>query len=253
MEKKYQIFISSTYTDLIEEREAVKETILSMYHIPIGMEMFSADDIEQWEIIKDTIDTSDYYILLITHRYGSLTKEGISYTRKEYEYALEKKIPILGFMMDPNIPVLPNNMETDQVKITKLNEFKELVKQKPIEWWKDKKDLSTKVAIALTKQFGRNNRHGWIRADKFNLEETQNEIIQLVKKNRALEEENKKLKTLIIERYPEIDVQIKSIDSKPFQLLPVNESENIKRNIEVEYYKIEDDFLNENQKISRIS
>lgn len=147
MEKKYQIFISSTYTDLIEEREAVKETILSMYPIPIGMEMFSADDIEQWEIIKYTINTSDYYILLIAHRYGSLTKEGISYTRKEYEYALEKKIPILGFMMDPNIPVLPNNMETDQVKITKLNEFKKLVKQNQLNGGKIKMTYQQKCQL----------------------------------------------------------------------------------------------------------
>lgn len=80
MEKKYQIFISSTYIDLIEERKAVQETILSMYQIPIGMEMFSADDEEQWEIIKETIDSSDYYIIIIGHKYGSLTKEGISYT-----------------------------------------------------------------------------------------------------------------------------------------------------------------------------
>ena len=248
MEKKYQIFISSTYTDLIEERKVVQETILSMYHIPIGMEMFSADDIEQWEIIKDTIDTSDYYILLLSHRYGSITKEGISYTQKEYEYALEKKIPILGFIIDPSIPILPSNMETDQTKIIKLNKFKELVKQKPIEWWKDKNDLSTKVAIALTKQFGRNNRPGWIRADKFNLEETQNEIIQLVRRNRELEKENKTLKEQIIDRYPVIEVKIQYNEDGNLKYLPEDEIINIKRNIEGEYYKIEDDFLSENQK-----
>ena len=54
MEKKYQIFISSTYVDLKEERRKVKDTILSMFQFPIGMEMFSADDEEQWKIIKET-------------------------------------------------------------------------------------------------------------------------------------------------------------------------------------------------------
>ena len=44
MEKKYQIFISSTYEDLKEERRKVQDTILSMYQFPIGMEMFSAAD-----------------------------------------------------------------------------------------------------------------------------------------------------------------------------------------------------------------
>lgn len=38
--KKFQIFISSTYEDLIEERSKVVATILKSNHFPIGMEMF---------------------------------------------------------------------------------------------------------------------------------------------------------------------------------------------------------------------
>lgn len=90
MDIKYQVFISSTYEDLQEERQKVQEAILSMYQFPIGMEMFSADDSEQWEIIRETIDTSDFYILIIEHRYGSIIKEGkdagMSYTEKEFRW-----------------------------------------------------------------------------------------------------------------------------------------------------------------------
>ena len=53
MEKKYQIFISSTYIDLVEARVKVRDTILSMLHFPVGMEMFNAADEEQWEIIQE--------------------------------------------------------------------------------------------------------------------------------------------------------------------------------------------------------
>lgn len=63
----------------------MQKAILSMYQFPVGMEMFSADDSEQWDIIKATIDTSDYYVLIIAHRYGttiSFGKDaGMSYTR----------------------------------------------------------------------------------------------------------------------------------------------------------------------------
>lgn len=94
MEQKYQIFISSTYTDLVEERKKVRDTILSMLHFPVGMEIFGAADEEQWEIIKDTIDSSDYYVLLVAHRYDSIIESGpdagISYTEKEYRYAKER-------------------------------------------------------------------------------------------------------------------------------------------------------------------
>lgn len=88
MDKKFQVFISSTYEDLKNERQKVQDIILSMYQIPIGMEMFSAADEEQWEIIKDHIDNSDFYVLIIGHRYGSVIEDGsdagISYTEKEY-------------------------------------------------------------------------------------------------------------------------------------------------------------------------
>ena len=56
MEKKYQIFISSTYIDLVEARVKVRDAILSMLHFRVGMEMFNAADEEQWEIIQEKID-----------------------------------------------------------------------------------------------------------------------------------------------------------------------------------------------------
>ena len=77
MQKKYQIFISSTYEDLKDERKKVQDTILRMYHFPIGMEMFSAGNVDQWKVIRETIDSSDYYILLVGHRYGSIIERCI--------------------------------------------------------------------------------------------------------------------------------------------------------------------------------
>ena len=122
--KKYQIFISSTYTDLIEPRQKVIESILKQYHFPIGMEMFSAADNEQWDIIKETIESSDFYILLIGSRYGSLTEQGVGYTEKEYDYAKEIGVPILTFLKDDTLPTTPQERETDPVKIQKLQDFR---------------------------------------------------------------------------------------------------------------------------------
>lgn len=83
IEKKYQIFISSTYEDLKKERQKVIETILKLNHFPIGMEMFNAESQEQWKVIERTIKSSDYYVLIIKKRYGSISKtDKISYTEK---------------------------------------------------------------------------------------------------------------------------------------------------------------------------
>ena len=197
MEKKYQIFISSTYTDLVEERKKVRDTILSMLHFPVGMEIFGAADEEQWEIIKDTIDSSDYYVLLVAHRYGSIIENGpdagISYTEKEYRYAKEKGIPILAFLIDDNVPVLPEKMEKDYPE--KLKAFKQEVKTgRLVEWWKNSDDLAQKLSISLHKQMDRKKRPGWVRADSFDIEQSHAELLALNKQVRELEDENKKLK-----------------------------------------------------------
>ena len=53
MEKKYLVFISSTFKDMKQARLEVRDAILSMYHFPVGMEMFGALDEDQWEVVAD--------------------------------------------------------------------------------------------------------------------------------------------------------------------------------------------------------
>ena len=174
MQKKYQIFISSTYEDLKDERQKITDTILSMYHFPIGMEMFSAGNDDQWKIIRETIDSSDYYVLIVGHRYGSVIKTGeqagISYTQKEFRYALSKGIPILAFLIDEKTPVAPIKIEQDVLKKKRLDKFKEeVMNNRIVEWWSNPEDLAVKVMNALNKQINRGlefkeySRTGWVR------------------------------------------------------------------------------------------
>lgn len=100
MEKKLQIFVSSTFDDLRKERQLVMEAILEMGHLPAGMEYFVSDNVEQFELIKKWIQESDAYILISGGRYGSINESDAakrSYTHLEYEYAnkLNKPIKIL--------------------------------------------------------------------------------------------------------------------------------------------------------------
>lgn len=197
MEKKYQIFISSTYDDLKEERKKVQDTILSMYHFPIGMEMFSAADEEQWEIIKETIDSSDYYVLIIANRYGTLIKEGedagISYTEKEYRYAKSRNIPILAFIIDKSVPRLDNQRESSIKSQRKLNKFIEEVKTgRMIQSWKTGEDLASKVMNSLNKQFIKGKRPGWIRTtdsvSSYELDKAKSDIENFKKINEELKD-----------------------------------------------------------------
>src|SRR5712692_11805208 len=97
-EKRYQVFVSSTFQDLQEERQEVMQALLELDCIPSGMELFPAADEDQWSLIKRVIDDCDYYIVIIAGHYGSMGPEGKSYTQMEYEYAVEKSIPVFGFL-----------------------------------------------------------------------------------------------------------------------------------------------------------
>lgn len=185
MEKKYQVFISSTYTDLVEERKYVQDVILSMNHFPVGMELFSAASEEQWEIIKRTIDTSDYYILIIGYRYGSEMDDGVGYTEREYLYAKEKGIPIIAFIKNAGLPVKDADRETAANKKKKLNEFiKKVKKGREVSWWSTKEELGQKVTVSLYKEFSRINRPGWVRLTE--IEDLKNKIEKLQIENAAL-------------------------------------------------------------------
>ena len=91
MEKVYQVFVSSTYSDLANERRRISETLAKAGYVPAGMELFPATDQQQLEFIKRIIDRCDYYVVIVGGPYGSLADDNVSFTEKEYEYALSKE------------------------------------------------------------------------------------------------------------------------------------------------------------------
>ena len=124
MEKRYQVFVSSTYEDLKEERQEVIHALLELECIPSGMELFPATNEDQWSLIKKVIDECDYYLLIYGGRYGSIGPNGYSYTEMEYRYALEIEKPIIAFI-HRNPELLPSGRcePTDDGK-RKLADFR---------------------------------------------------------------------------------------------------------------------------------
>lgn len=182
---KYQIFVSSTFDDLRDEREQVLKATLEMGHIPVGMEMFSAADEEQWKIITRQIDECDYYAVIVAHRYGSIV-DGVSYTEKEYDYAVSQGMPVLGFVIEHDAPWPADRIEEDVEKKASLEEFKAKVKQKPVGLWKTAADLYGMFSIALVKQIVSTPRPGWTRADEVARPDVVNELSRLSGENADL-------------------------------------------------------------------
>lgn len=193
MNKKLQVFVSSTYTDLIEERQAAVEAILDAGHITAGMELFKAGNESQLKTIYRWIDESDVYMLILGGRYGSIeTKSEKSYTQLEYEYALSKNIPVFSVVLSQSFLTnkinslgLSNTME--QVAPDKYQTFKSLVMSKIIREVDDCKDIKLAVHSTLNEFMRDYTLTGWVRNNN------ENDTLQLLKDNNSLIKENNSL------------------------------------------------------------
>lgn len=185
---KYQVFISSTYSDLLKERKQVLDILLMADCIPAGMENFVATDDEQFSVIKKVIDLCDYYILILGKRYGSVNEAtGISYTEMEYNYAIDKGIPVLVFVLDDSVEVDDDKMESDDIKKGKLAEFKsKAMRNRLASVWKDQSDLMGKVAIAIMQAKNEIKRPGWHRGNDEEKERMLKQIEFLQAENEVL-------------------------------------------------------------------
>lgn len=186
--KKYQVFISSTYADLVEERKRILDVLLMADCIPAGMEAFVAVDVEQFEVIKKVIDLCDYYVLIIGKRYGSIhPKTGKSYTEMEYDYAIEQGIPVLVFAIDDNVELASDKIETDEDKIKKLKKFRtKALTNRLASIWGTTEDLTGKLAISIMKAKTEIKRPGWQRAVDFDEASLRREIMELKSENEQL-------------------------------------------------------------------
>ena len=168
-EKIYQIFVSSTYEDLKLERQEVMAAIVSTGNVPIGMEYFPAGDASPFDFIKQQIDNADYYILVIAGKYGTINKEsGISYTEMEFNYAVEKQVPIAVLQHKDIKKLSGEKLELeDPNKSALLAKFRQTSKEgRMAAFWESPIELKMQVKDAVNNLIKNSPRPGWVRADR---------------------------------------------------------------------------------------
>ena len=155
--RKLQVFVSSTYEDLKDERQSAVEAILA------------AGDKSQMRIIEQWIDSSDVYLLILGVRYGSIEPgSGKNYTHLEYEYASKHKKALFACVIDDEERIyrIENNLVKED-NPDKLREFKQQVCQdKVVKFWKNPDRIQYTIFQSLTHDFSkRENLVGWLRSD----------------------------------------------------------------------------------------
>lgn len=194
MDKRYQIFVSSTFTDLKEERKAIIEGLLNAKYIPAGMEMFAASNDEQFKYIKKIIDTCDYYVLIVGARYGSVNPvTGKSFTEQEYDYAVEKNIPVLAFLHDDPYNLSADKRDDDKREL--LERFRTKVSDGRLcKMWHTSAELIASVIISLGEEVADNPQIGWTRGNIEDSIDLLSQINTLHKEKESIEKKYRDLK-----------------------------------------------------------
>ncbi|WP_342480252.1 DUF4062 domain-containing protein [Paenibacillus sp. FSL L8-0340] len=199
MKKKLQVFISSTYTDMIEERQAAVSAVLNAGHIPAGMELFKSGDQSQKTTIMRWIQESDAYMLILGGRYGSIDEEtGKSYTHWEYDYAGELGKRRFAIVIDEK-KLLEKARENpdflERLNYAKYMDFKGQVLGHISKFYEDIKDIRLTTMESLREFESDDTLIGWVKADQVgSSEETLKENVALLKENAELKAELDKAK-----------------------------------------------------------
>ncbi|MEN6532272.1 MAG: DUF4062 domain-containing protein [Bryobacteraceae bacterium] len=180
VEKRYQVFVSSTFEDLREERASVISALLQLDCFPAGMELFPASDEDSLTLIRSVIDDSDYYLVILGGRYGALDKNtGKSYTHLEYEYALTKGKPTIA-LLNSNPGALPaDKTEGSDEGRRRFNDFREELRAKNCRHWADRSELTTAVFTGIQHLKRTRPAQGWIRATDSVDEKLKDEVLRL--------------------------------------------------------------------------
>ncbi len=147
-----KVFLSSTFLDLIPERDAVREALHKKQASTLAMEYFVAAPSTPRETALENLRDSDVMVLVIGFKAGSLLPDGSgsTYTSAEYDELLKLGKAALVFVRQKKgfwrrRPSWRNE-ERDPKKRAALNEFKERVGEK---WTWDYFSTPDQLALAV--------------------------------------------------------------------------------------------------------
>jgi len=146
-----RVFVSSTARDLAEHREAVIDAIDRMDDFDcVCMERFGARDAEADPFCREVVTTCDVFVGIVGHLYGSCPEgSDVSFTRGEYEAAVQSDVPRLMFLAPEGFPVPANLLKRDTHPRLQ-EEFRQLVSTSRIrDTFTSPEDLARRVVTAI--------------------------------------------------------------------------------------------------------
>lgn len=150
LEQHIPIFVGSTYLDLKEHREKVRETLTRMETFVHGMEQFGARPDCPVEECLAEVRKCKIYVGIFAMRYGTIPPGyDKSLTHLEYEEAQRIGLPSYIFLIDEqNGPIVPAAIDFEnQEKLKALK--KSLIEKHTPDYFVSPDDLANKVGSAI--------------------------------------------------------------------------------------------------------
>jgi hypothetical protein len=127
-----KVMLSSTFRDLIAERDAAQDAILGQQMLPLLMEVSSA--MPDRGIITNSLamvgEAQVYVALISNYRYGqviedvNLNPQKLSVTELEFRRAEELGLPLCIFLQDDSVRAIPSEVIKDAANYNKLLAFR---------------------------------------------------------------------------------------------------------------------------------
>ena len=150
-----KVFLSSTFVDLIEHRNAAKDAIERLDLQAGRMETFGARAEEPLDTCLNEIEACDLFVGIYAHRYGFIP-EGAdhSITEMEYDHAVKLGKPVFCFVLNEDADWKPKFIEKEP-GATKLQAFKARIgKDKVCPTFTTPDNLAILVATSLSRHVG---------------------------------------------------------------------------------------------------
>ncbi|MGH3997600.1 MAG: DUF4062 domain-containing protein, partial [Pseudonocardiaceae bacterium] len=141
-----RIYVSSTYRDLREHREAVYQALRERGHDVVAMEDYVATDQRPLERCLADVATSDIYLGILAWRYGYVPEQnnpdGRSITELEYREARQRGIPCLVFLLGEDAP-WPRSMIDRGDDLGRIDAFRaELTREHTVSFFRTVDELA---------------------------------------------------------------------------------------------------------------
>ena len=199
LDKRYQVFITTSGKEMQPERMVVSQTLIGMGFFSWGLEQRTP---LSTAFARRQIDDCDYVLLLLGSQYGEQSVSGVSYLNLEYIYAVTKQKPIIVFMHESPDSREAYLKEENPVLKNKFNEFRNQL-QKEVEQvitYRTLRDLELAVRSYLPQMLERYPVVGWVRPQSI----------------QVLQDEVDHLKS----KLAKVSVEQGSKDTDPFLTLP---------------------------------